>query len=125
MKNAVLAELEVVNIPSKQVFVEECVSKGVGPEGPLHSIEITLADGQQHHIQVASNQTCLRIAQQDRLDMPFECGTGLCGSCKFKVIDGQSEAFSAPGISDTEVSEGYTLACQCKPTSKMRLIEPN
>ncbi len=125
MKNAVLAELEDLNIPSKRVFVEEFVSKGVEPEGPLHSIEITLADGQQHHIQVASNQTVLSIAQQQRLDMPFACGTGLCGSCKFKVIDGQSEAFSAPGISDTEVSEGYTLACQCKPTSTMRLVEPN
>jgi ferredoxin-NADP reductase/fatty acid desaturase len=123
MKNTVLKQLDDIGVQNHQVFVEEFVAKTIQPIGALHNVDISLSDGQQHCLQVAGNQTVLDVAQQQGIDLPHACGTGLCGSCKFRVNQGTSKAFSAPGISDMEIAMGYTLACQCKPMQNMTLVE--
>ena len=121
--NRVLQQFYDIGVQKHQVFVEEFVAKTIQPIGALHNVDISLSDGQQHCLQVAGNQTVLDVAQQQGIDLPHACGTGLCGSCKFRVNQGTSKAFSAPGISDMEIAMGYTLACQCKPMQSMTLVE--
>ena len=57
--------------------------------------------------------------------MPHACGNGTCGTCKFKVNIGEVNYIdeAIPGILTEEQKAGFTLACQCKPTTSIQLIE--
>jgi NAD(P)H-flavin reductase/ferredoxin len=72
----------------------------------------------------AGGATILDAAKAAGYELPYSCRTGICGSCKGKVLEG---GFDAPpaleGITDEERASGCTLLCQARPTSDVR-IEP-
>lgn len=52
----------------------------------------------------------------------YGCRTGRCGSCKCKVIRGESRALSVEsGLSDREKAEGWILSCVRTPTTDLRV----
>ncbi|RLA03781.1 MAG: hypothetical protein DRQ47_04555, partial [Gammaproteobacteria bacterium] len=59
------------------------------------------------------------------ITLPHACGTGTCGTCKFKVDKGIVSEIpnSIPGITRQEIDAGYTLACQCKPKENITISE--
>jgi ferredoxin-NADP reductase/fatty acid desaturase len=125
LKNTVVESLESFSVDSGRVHIEQFVSAITKPIGDLHSVDITLADGQQHSLKVASNQNVLEVAKAEGVMLPHACGNGTCGSCKFKVDGGEVAEIpdSIPGIMANEKAIGYTLACQCKPLSNTKLSE--
>lgn len=62
MKNTVLTDLDSLGVSRQLISIEEFTAKAVAPKGELYPVDITLADGQRHHIQVAANLTLLSIA---------------------------------------------------------------
>jgi len=62
-------------------------------------------------IQVAPGTTLNAAAASAGVNLPKACGMGLCGTCKVKVLDGQTEMNHNGGISEEEVAEGYVLSC--------------
>ncbi|MBV1920253.1 MAG: 2Fe-2S iron-sulfur cluster binding domain-containing protein [Pseudomonadales bacterium] len=95
------------------------------PEGPLHKVNIMLANGSNHEIDVAENQTVLQAATQEGIKIPHACGVGQCGCCMMQVTGGVSELVSdtVSGILPGELEKGLTLACQCRPKSDLSLKE--
>lgn len=77
-----------------------------------------------HEFIVEPGTTVLDGAMAADIILPYSCRTGACSSCKGKVLSGSYEAGSAPAqiLSPEELSAGYTLFCQAKPTSDL-LIE--
>lgn len=74
------------------------------PEGVLHyeyfSTEGSLLDPDKEHafeavlkdsamtVTVAANQTLLQALQAAGVDVPVDCGEGLCGTCEVSILDG-------------------------------------
>ena len=125
LKNTVVDSLKSFTVDSDRVHVEAFVSATTKPVGKLHTVDITLADGKQHVLNVASNQNVLEVAKAEGVMLPHACGNGTCGSCKLKVDSGEVAdiADSIPGIVANEKAAGYTLACQCMPMSSIKLSE--
>tara|TARA_R110001592_G_scaffold272544_1_gene539354 strand:- start:3651 stop:5567 length:1917 start_codon:yes stop_codon:yes gene_type:complete len=125
LKNVATEVLGSKDIQTGRIHVEQFVSQLTAPIGLAHTIQISLADGQEHTLKVASNQTVLEVAKAEGVMIPHACGNGTCGTCKCKVRYGKVNQIpdTVPGITQYEKNAGYTLACQCKPLTSIALFE--
>lgn len=92
-----------------------------GKEGGA-TYRVHLADGRSFPCR--SDETVLRAALSSGIDMPYECASGACGSCKCRVTEGRAEMAwpEAPGLSERDRSKGdRILACQARPISDLIL----
>ncbi|WP_144395396.1 2Fe-2S iron-sulfur cluster-binding protein [Pleionea sediminis] len=65
----------------------------------------------QKTIEVASDTTLLEAILAEGIDLPYSCKTGICGSCKVKVIEGKPE-HNDEVLSKYE-KENDKLMCPC------------
>jgi toluene monooxygenase electron transfer component len=61
------------------------------------------------------------------IDLPYECGTGTCGTCKAKLVSGRvSDAWPrAPGRKFVKPEAGEFLMCQCAAEGPLTLEVSN
>lgn len=125
MKDVVVRTLRKHGVQSARIMIEEFAHAMPAAEGPVHRIKIALANGAQHEIAVAENQTVLQVANQAGIKIPHACGVGQCGCCKMRVSYGEHELASkeTPGLLASEKAQGLTLSCQCTPRSELLLTE--
>ena len=65
-------------------------------------------------------QTLLAAGLAAGLDLPYECASGSCGSCRARLLEGQVRWrwAAAPGLSERDRSKGdRILCCQAEPES--------
>jgi ferredoxin-NADP reductase len=58
-----------------------------------------------------AEETILDIAGKHGLWIPSACRMGFCGACKLRRVSGEVRMNHSGGISDTEINDGYVLAC--------------
>ncbi len=123
MKDIVVSTLQTLSIDNERVFIEDFVLSSPKAEGPVHTVNIVLANGSSHKLDVAENQTVLQVATREGVKIPYACGVGQCGCCMMQVTEGVSELASeeTPGLLPKEKASGLTLACQCRPKSALSL----
>jgi len=69
-------------------------------------------------------QTLLMAALQSGLNLPYECASGACGSCRCNLVEGEVASLwaGATGLSDRDRRRGNTiLLCQSRPLSNVRI----
>jgi ring-1,2-phenylacetyl-CoA epoxidase subunit PaaE len=52
-----------------------------------------------------------------RSDAPFSCTSGVCGTCRARVVEGAVEMDVAYALEPDETARGYVLMCQSHPTT--------
>ncbi|MGB0866315.1 MAG: SRPBCC family protein [Granulosicoccaceae bacterium] len=67
-------------------------------------------------------ETLLQAVKSAGLNIPSACNFGVCGTCKVKVLSGETHMVHNGGIRDAEVEEGYVLACCTRPVSDVSLL---
>jgi 2Fe-2S type ferredoxin len=66
--------------------------------------------------------TILDAARQAGYELPYSCRTGICGSCKGKVLQGDIETNGhSEALSEEEKAAGYALFCQARPCSDVEV----
>lgn len=68
-----------------------------------------------------SYQTILQAAINVGIRLPSSCSSGICGTCKTKIIFGQVAMTPAGGIRQREIDQGWILPCCSRPTSDIAL----
>jgi ring-1,2-phenylacetyl-CoA epoxidase subunit PaaE len=80
-------------------------------------IVVTL-DNKVHKLLVQPNQYILDAAMDAQLDPPYACQSGICTTCRAKLVSGVVVMDETEGLSEDELEQGFVLTCQCHPLSE-------
>jgi ring-1,2-phenylacetyl-CoA epoxidase subunit PaaE len=78
---------------------------------------------EDQNITIGMNETILQAAMRQRLQPPFSCQIGACGTCKAKLISGEVQMDEKEALTDDEIKQGYILTCQSHPISNEIYID--
>lgn len=113
-----------------ELFHPEQGSAG-GPQGtatagpdPTGGCRVTvLADGRASTVALAPGQRVLDAALSVRPELPFSCRSGVCATCRARVVDGAVRMDRNWALDPAEVAAGFVLTCQATPTTDELTID--
>ena len=80
---------------------------------------VIIRDGLQREIEFRKDQpSILDCASGAGLEVPFSCTSGVCGTCRAKVIEGQVRMERNFALDKNEVAAGFVLTCQAHPLTE-------
>jgi ring-1,2-phenylacetyl-CoA epoxidase subunit PaaE len=82
-----------------------------------------LVDHEEASFEMSQKQTVLEAALKQGLDVPYSCQGGICSSCICRVTEGSVTLKKNQILTDSEIADGLTLACQAVPTSSTLSID--
>lgn len=81
------------------------------------TITITIA-GTSFPILVKWNQTILQAAQEQGLNLPYNCGAGRCSNCLCKIVTGKIWMHYNEVLTEEDEANGYALTCTGHPVTE-------
>lgn len=80
------------------------------------------AKNRAHHFEANGNEKILYSGLNNAVDLPYECGSGTCGTCKARLLSGEvADAWpEAPGHKYLKGPD-ECLMCQCTPKTDVVL----
>lgn len=122
--------LRDLDVPRKKLHIERFVSLTEDPFGGAESsgaaetsesepgssasettVEVQL-DGEKHTFGWPSGTLLLDLLRDKGLDAPFSCREGACSACTCRVTSGEVSMRRNEVLDQTDLEEGYVLACQ-------------
>ncbi len=131
MMNTAEMVMEELGVDKSRFYKESFVATPSRKESPEDQEELSeetskvhiLVDGQEHEVNVKRNEFILETALDHDIDIPFSCQSGLCTTCRGKLLNGKVRMEDPDGLSEGEIAEGYILTCVSHPDSREIKIE--
>jgi ring-1,2-phenylacetyl-CoA epoxidase subunit PaaE len=131
MNDEAEAALLAAGVPEERVHVErfgmpQPAAGQVGAvvheakAGDAEQARITIIrDGLKREIQFFKDQpSILDCASAAGLEVPFSCTSGVCGTCRAKVMEGDVRMERNFALDRKEVAAGFVLTCQAHPMTE-------
>ena len=84
---------------------------------------VIIRDGLQREIEFRRDQpSILDCASAAGLEVPFSCTSGVCGTCRAKLVEGQVRMERNFALDKNEVAAGFVLTCQAHPLTERVVI---
>lgn len=125
MAGTLSAALTELGVPADRIRIEHFAAEvaaqsharpaaaETGASG-LAQVTVTL-DGRRRSFSMRlEEETVLDAAERAGLDLPFSCRSGVCSTCRTKVVRGEVEMAQNYALEDWELEQGYVLACQSR-----------
>jgi ring-1,2-phenylacetyl-CoA epoxidase subunit PaaE len=78
-----------------------------------------IRDGLRREIEFRKDQpSILDCASAAGLEVPFSCTSGVCGTCRAKLVEGSVRMERNFALDKQEVANGFVLTCQAHPTTE-------
>jgi len=128
MMDAADAALRARGVGAGKIFIERFTSSAPSAEQLARAealqqkaagkgLVVTL-DGRKKRIRFeAEKGNILENVQASGLPAPYACKSGVCTTCRAKILSGTVEMKQNFGLSESEIAAGYVLTCQAVPTS--------
>jgi len=75
----------------------------------------------EKRIELDEGQTVLSALLEQGYDIANSCRAGVCQSCLMKAVEGEIPVEAQTGLKDTLKSQGYFMACSCKPDTPLHI----
>jgi ring-1,2-phenylacetyl-CoA epoxidase subunit PaaE len=99
----------------ERIFAERFDAGDIGQDPPkdlcMDSTVRLRVDGDEL-LMKPGQRTVLQAALDEGLDPPYSCGAGACSTCLAKVLSGEVGMIANNVLSDSDVSDNWTLLCQ-------------
>lgn len=63
----------------------------------------------------------LDFAEENGIDMDYECREGYCGTCKVKLLDGRVDMSDDTGLEEDDKEAGMILPCVSAPLTDIKI----
>jgi ring-1,2-phenylacetyl-CoA epoxidase subunit PaaE len=95
------------------------------PGEPAGRCEVALRmDGSELHFAMPrEGASILEAALAAGIDMRHSCRTGVCATCRCKLVEGKVDMDASYALEDYEVARGFVLACQSYPASARVVLD--
>ncbi len=127
MNDEAEAALLAAGVPQDRIHIERF---GVAPQaggavvheaqpGDAEQAKIVIVrDGLKREIDFHKEQpSILDAASAAGLEVPFSCTSGVCGTCRAKLLEGQVRMERNFALDKKEVAAGFVLTCQAHPVT--------
>lgn len=99
------------------------ITKQLSSDGPTSEVQVIL-DGIAFDFPLAANgPSILEAAMSQGADLPFSCKSGVCCTCKARLIEGEVEMDVVYGLEPDEIDRGFILTCQSHPRSAKLVVD--
>ena len=128
MNDEAEAALLAAGVPEERIHIERfaIAQKGVGSadavahdtkEGDAETARVVIIlDGVSREIEFIKGQpSILDCASAAGLEVPFSCTSGVCGTCRAKLVEGEVRMERNFALDKRDVAAGFVLACQSHP----------
>ena len=127
MVNNVVPALEALGFLESQIKVELFTAKeserqlqrriGIAPDETLHRATV-IVDGRKHSFDMPEAfESILDAGLRNGIDLRHSCKSGVCGTCRAKLVEGQVEMDATYALEDYEIARGFILTCQSHPVT--------
>jgi ring-1,2-phenylacetyl-CoA epoxidase subunit PaaE len=130
MNDEAEAALLALGVPEERIHIERfgVAQQAAGQVGAVvHQAQpgdaakakvVIVRDGLRREIDFSRDQpSILDAASAAGLEMPYSCTSGVCGTCRAKVVEGSVRMERNFALDKQEVAAGFVLTCQAHPTT--------
>lgn len=111
--------IERFGVPQQAAGAVGAVVHEPKPGDAERSRIVIVRDGLRREIGFARGQpSILDAASAAGLEVPFSCTSGVCGTCRAKVLEGDVRMERNFALSKQEVAGGFVLTCQSHPMTE-------
>jgi ring-1,2-phenylacetyl-CoA epoxidase subunit PaaE len=135
MNDEAEAALRAAGVPEERIHIERFgVAPNSGnsgeaaPGAALHEAQagdaelatvVILRDGLKREFSFRKNQpSILDAASSCSLEVPFSCTSGVCGTCRAKLVEGQVRMDRNFALDKADLANGFVLTCQAHPLTE-------
>jgi ferredoxin-NADP reductase/DMSO/TMAO reductase YedYZ heme-binding membrane subunit len=119
MADAARAALVEAGVPAERVTLESFTPAAATPapagDAGTGTFTATFARSDKT-APLPGNQTVLDAAESAGVAIDFQCRSGVCGTCRTRLVSGQVTMPVRDALSDADEADGYILACQAHAT---------
>ncbi|HHB79879.1 MAG TPA: 2Fe-2S iron-sulfur cluster binding domain-containing protein [Saprospiraceae bacterium] len=85
-------------------------------------VTIIIDDDEFEYVHHDIKENIVDAAQEEDIDAPFSCMSGVCSSCRAKLLEGKVVMDQTHSLTEEEIEEGFILTCQARPAAKKIVI---
>jgi ring-1,2-phenylacetyl-CoA epoxidase subunit PaaE len=133
MNDQAEAALRGAGVPAERIHIERFgtpetlagrpvpheVKPGDAPEARVTIIRDGISREIEFH---ATDPSLLDAAAREGMDVPFSCKSGVCSTCRCKLVEGQVRMDKNFALDKAEVAAGFILSCQAHPLTERVVI---
>jgi ring-1,2-phenylacetyl-CoA epoxidase subunit PaaE len=125
------AALRAAGVPAERIHIERFgappvngqPAHAVKPGDAEHAVVTVVRDGLRRDVEFHQQDTSILEAMSAAgLDVPYSCKSGVCSTCRARLVEGQVRMDRNFALEKADLDAGFVLTCQSHPTTPRVVI---